>query len=106
MRYRVMRLIVMFDVPMDTSEQRRSYRRFRKALISEGFLMMQYSNYVRVCVNKKTADFVEKRITPLAPPGGKVQTMTVTERQYQAMHYIVGAPSTDITNSAERTIII
>ncbi|RRK10919.1 CRISPR-associated endonuclease Cas2 [Lactiplantibacillus garii] len=101
-----MRLIVMFDVPMDTSEQRRAYRRFRKALIGEGFLMMQYSNYVRVCVNKKAAQFVEKRITPLAPPGGKVQTMTVTEKQYQAMHYIVGEPSTDITNSSERTIVI
>lgn len=45
-----MRLIVMFDVPMDTSDQRRAYRHFHKALIREGFLMMQYSTYVRVCV--------------------------------------------------------
>ncbi|MDQ7936114.1 CRISPR-associated endonuclease Cas2 [Lactiplantibacillus sp. WILCCON 0030] len=101
-----MRLMVMFDLPVETSEERRSYRRFRKALIKEGFLMMQYSVYVRICPNKKTAGFIEKRITPLAPPGGKVQTMTVTEKQYQAMHYIVGEPSGDILNSAERTIII
>lgn len=54
-----MRLIVMFDVPMDTSEERRAYRHFHKALVREGFLMMQYSTYVRVCVNKKAAEFVE-----------------------------------------------
>ncbi|MFB9769181.1 CRISPR-associated endonuclease Cas2 [Lactiplantibacillus modestisalitolerans] len=101
-----MRLIVMFDVPMDTSEQRRAYRHFRKALIREGFLMMQYSAYVRVCVNKKAAEFTEKRIAPLAPPGGKVQTMMMTEKQYQAMHYLVGEPSEDVLNSAERTIVI
>jgi len=106
MRYRVMRLIVMFDVPMDTSEERRAYRKFHKALIREGFLMMQYSNYVRVCSSPQTAKFIEKRISPLAPAGGTVQTMTVTEKQYQAMHYIVGEASTDILNSAERTIII
>lgn len=96
----------MFDVPVDTSEERRAYRKFRKALIKEGFLMMQYSVYVRICPNKQTAGFVEKRIKPLAPPGGKVQTMTVTEKQYQSMHYIVGEPSGDILNSAERTIVI
>jgi len=101
-----MRLMVMFDLPVDTSEQRRNYRRFRKALIREGFLMMQYSNYVRVCPNKKSAEFIERRIKPLAPPGGKVQTLMVTEKQYQSMHYIVGEASTDISNSAERTIII
>lgn len=53
MRYRVMRLMIMFDLPVLTSENRRNYRKFRKALINEGFLMMQYSIYVRVCSNKK-----------------------------------------------------
>lgn len=48
MRYRVMRLMVMFDLPVETSEQRREYRRFRKSLINEGFCMIQYSVYVRV----------------------------------------------------------
>lgn len=101
-----MRLMVMFDTPVETSEQRRAYRHFHKALIREGFLMMQYSIYVRVCINKKTAEFVEKRISPLAPAGSKVQTLTITEKQYQAMHFITGEPSEDIINSAERTIII
>lgn len=48
MRYRIMRLMIMFDLPMQTSKDRRNYRHFRKALISEGFFMMQFSVYVRV----------------------------------------------------------
>lgn len=52
-----MRLLIMFDLPVETSKERREYRQFRKRLINEGFLMIQYSVYVRVCVNKKSAQF-------------------------------------------------
>lgn len=45
-----MRLLIMFDLPVETSKERREYRQFRKRLINEGFLMIQYSVYVRVCV--------------------------------------------------------
>lgn len=62
MRYRIMRLMVMFDLPVETSEQRREYRKFRKKLINEGFMMMQYSIYVRVCVSRQSAKFMENRI--------------------------------------------
>ena len=58
MRYRMMRLMIMFDLPVE----RREYRQFRKRLINEGFLMIQYSIYERVCVSRKTATFLENRI--------------------------------------------
>lgn len=65
MRYRVMRLMVMFDLPVITSEDRRNYRQFRKLLINEGFLMIQESVYVRVAVNKQSADFLEQRLAKM-----------------------------------------
>lgn len=101
-----MRLMIMFDLPMTTSQNRRDYRKFRKALINEGCLMMQYSIYVRVCPSRQSAKFLEKRIKLFAPPAGTVQTMMVTEAQYQAMNFIVGEQSQDIRNSAARTIVI
>lgn len=52
MRYRIMRLMVMFDLPTDTSQQRKQYRQFRKKLLNEGFIMIQYSVYVRVCTTR------------------------------------------------------
>ena len=52
MKYKVMRMICMFDLPVETDKEKRIYRIFRKELIKEGFLMMQYSVYVRTCPNR------------------------------------------------------
>ncbi|WP_367369712.1 CRISPR-associated endonuclease Cas2 [Pediococcus parvulus] len=101
-----MRLMVMFDLPVETSKDRRNYRKFRKALLNEGFLMVQFSIYVRVCVNKKSAHLMEKRIATYAPADGLIQSLMVTEKQYNSMNFIVGEPKQDVRNSAERTIII
>ncbi|MFP6537310.1 CRISPR-associated endonuclease Cas2 [Latilactobacillus sp. VITA-14] len=101
-----MRLLVMFDLPVETSEDRKAYRHFRKALLNEGFLMIQYSVYVRVCVSKQSAQFIENRIAGFTPPAGLVQTLMVTEQQYNKMHFLLGESSDDVRNSAERTLIL
>ncbi|HIX02003.1 CRISPR-associated endonuclease Cas2 [Ligilactobacillus aviarius] len=101
-----MRLMVMFDLPMETSEQRKAYRVFRKKLINEGFLMIQYSVYVRVCVNRKAANFLEKRISTFLPKEGIIQTLMLTEKQYNDMHFLVGKEKDDVRNSSGRTIIL
>jgi len=101
-----MRLMIMFDLPMLSSTDRRNYRRFRKSLIQEGFLMMQFSVYVRVCPSSQNARAIEQRIAAITPKKGLVQSVMLTEKQYQAMHFISGEPNKDILNSAERTIMI
>lgn len=101
-----MRLMIMFDLPVDTAEERREYRQFRKKLINEDFLMIQYSVYERVCVTKKTAAFLEKRVKDFLPSGGVVQTLMVTEKQYNDMHFLVGSPVKDVRNSSDRTVIL
>ncbi|WP_039143225.1 CRISPR-associated endonuclease Cas2 [Fructilactobacillus fructivorans] len=101
-----MRLIVMFDLPVDTSEERRNYRKFRKELINEGFLMIQYSVYARVCVSKESARFTEARISTYAPSKGLIQTMMVTEKQYNSMHFLAGKKKEDIRNTSNRTVVI
>lgn len=68
--------------------------------------MMQFSVYVRVCANSKNAKAVEQRIAAITPEKGLVQSVMLTEKQYQAMHFIAGEPNHDIINSAERTIMI
>lgn len=98
--------MVLFDLPVETSQQRKEYRHFRKALLNEGFVMIQYSVYVRVCVNKQAAKFMEKRISNFVPKVGLIQTMMVTEKQYNDMHFLSGEPVDDIRNSSERTIVL
>ncbi|WP_061993353.1 CRISPR-associated endonuclease Cas2 [Fructobacillus ficulneus] len=101
-----MRLIVMFDLPMETSTNQRAYRQFRKALLSEGFLMMQESIYVRVATNQKAANLLEKRIGAFVPNEGLVQTLQVTEKQYASMHFLVGEEKQDIKNKDDKVIVI
>ena len=45
MSYRFMRMIVFFDLPTKTTADLREYRKFRKLLITNGFVMMQTSVY-------------------------------------------------------------
>ncbi|TWW10885.1 CRISPR-associated endoribonuclease Cas2 [Dellaglioa algida] len=106
MRYRIMRLLVMFDLPTKTSSERRAYRHFRKSLLNEGFLMIQYSVYVRVCVSKQSAQFIENRIASYVPDEGLIQTLMVTEQQYNKMHFLAGELKKDVRNSSERTLIL
>ena len=45
MKYKLMRMLCMFDLPVDTEKEKRAYRIFRKNLIKEGFVMIQFSIY-------------------------------------------------------------
>lgn len=90
MKYKVMRLICMFDLPVDTGDEKRAYRIFRKNLIKEGFVMMQYSVYIRTCPNRDFAERIEKKLKKYTPATGNVRTLMVTEKQYEDMKLFVG----------------
>ncbi len=101
-----MRLMVMFDLPTETSKQRKQYRQFRKKLINEGFIMIQYSVYVRVCTTKSAAEFLEKRIKDFLPDEGIIQSLVLTEKQYSDMHFLRGRMIEEVRNSSKRTVIL
>ena len=96
----------MFDLPTETAQERKEYRQFRKKLINEGFVMVQFSVYVRVCVTRQTAKFLEKRVGNFLPHGGLVQSLMVTEKQYNDMRFLVGKPVEDVRNTSDRTVIL
>ena len=94
MKYKVMRVICMFDLPVETDEEKRGYREFRKSLIKEGFIMMQYSVYIRTCPNRDYANRLQRRVQKIAPDKGNVRLLMITEKQYQDMILIIGTKST------------
>lgn len=85
-----MRVMIMFDLPTDTKEERRLYSKFRKGLISEGFLMMQYSIYIKCCINKDAANSSVNYVKRILPPHGHVRALTITEKQYEKMKILLG----------------
>lgn len=89
-RVRFMRLLVFFDLPIETAAQRKEYRLFRKFLIKDGYLMMQESVYAKLVVNDGAAGASVMRLRKHRPPEGLVQVLKVTEKQFATMDYITG----------------
>ena len=106
MSYRFMRVIVMFDLPVTTETNRREYAKFRKFLIKSGFLMMQESVYIRLALNQNAANMICDMLRAHCPSEGVVQVLTITEKQFQKMEFIIGEMSTETVNSDERLLIL
>ena len=106
MSYRFMRTLVFFDLPTETLEDKRNYRLFRKALIKNGFIMLQESVYTRMLITPSAQQSVVNVIRKNKPPRGLVQILMITEKKIATMEYITGEFHTDIIDSDERLVII
>lgn len=101
-----MRTIIFFDLPNIYAKDKRNYTLFRKFLINEGFLMLQESVYSKIILNSIQADLLLKKIRANSPKKGIIQVMTITEKQYAQIEYIIGDPETKIINNEDRLIIL
>ncbi len=101
-----MRILLFFDLPTDTAKDRRRYSKFRKLLINEGFIMMQESVYTKLALNTSVVNSVRDKIYKNKPPKGIVQMLTITEKQFNSIEYVVGNKDTDVLDNTERMIII
>ena len=106
MTYRFMRVTVFFDLPTITQEDRREYNRFRRYLIKSGFLMMQESVYSKLAQNSGVADAIINNVRKNKPADGLVQLLSVTEKQFQKMEYIIGNSKSKVLDSDDRLVII
>lgn len=104
MNNRFMRLIVFFDLPMETSGERKEYAIFHKFLIKNGFIMMQKSVYSKLVINNVTSDAVKRKIAQNVPPAGIVELLEVTENQFSRIDYLVGEKQSLVEESLERLI--
>ena len=89
-----MRVIVFFDLPTLSAEEKRAYIKFRKFLIQDGYIMMQESVYCKLAMNQNK------------PSAGLVQVLTITEKQYSNIEMIVGENQSDIISTSERMIVL
>lgn len=83
-------LVAMFDLPVTTKDLRRQYARFRKALISRGFTMLQFSVYARHCASEDFAKGVRDDVRGVLPPHGQVRLLAITDRQFGKMEVYFG----------------
>ena len=105
MSYRYMRVIVLFDLPVASAEERREYTRFRKYLLKSGFLMMQESVYCKMALNQTTAGSIKDGIRKNSPNEGIVQMLCITEKQYNKIECVCGKMKKSVLDTDERLVI-
>ena len=106
MSYRFMRVIVFFDLPVLTADDRRAYRKFRKSMLKKGFIMLQESVYCRMALNKTMADQILDSIKCDKPEKGLVMSLLITEKQFERMEFITGEFVTDMIDTDERVVFL
>ncbi len=103
-RIRFMRILVLFDLPIETRAERRIYAKFRKYLIKNGFYMLQKSVYCKMVLNGSNAEAVKKNLRHNRPDRGLVQVLLVTEKQFVRMECITGESSTDVLSDTRTRV--
>ncbi len=88
--YRIVWLLVMFDLPVGTKGERRRATQFRHALLDMGFEMSQFSVYMRFCAGKEAAEAYIAQIEPSLPPSGKVHVVQITDKQFEKIRTFRG----------------
>ena len=88
--YRIMWVLVFFDLPTETKKDRKIYARFRKDIIASGFVMFQFSIYMRHCASKENAEVHMKRVKSILPAKGNIGIMCITDKQFGMMEIFRG----------------
>lgn len=84
-----MRMIVFFDLPVQTKTERRHATTFRNFLLKDGYHMLQFSVYARVCNGNDAVKKHESRLKASLPPNGSIRLLVVTEKQYQSIQILL-----------------
>ena len=101
-----MRVLVFFDLPVITEENKRAYRKFGKFLLKNGFLMLQESVYCKLALNSTAVRTIVDNVHKNKPEEGLIQLLSVTEKQYAKMDIIIGNIKNEVLDSDERLVIL
>ena len=101
-----MRVIVMFDVPVKTKDERKKATKFRTNLLKQGFFMMQFSVYVRVVRGITAANSAVERLKNILPPRGNVRSFIITEKQFDKMQLLLGDDDEQMKKSKPKEVTL
>lgn len=100
--YRIMWVLVFFDLPTETRKDRKIYAKFRKEILADGFSMFQFSIYLRHCPSKENADVHIKRVKKLLPEKGHVGIMCITDKQFGMMEIFRGHDAVETPGTVQQ----
>ena len=95
--YRIMWVLVFFDLPTETKKDRKVYTEFRNKLIKDGFTMFQFSIYLRHCASAENAEVHIKRVKKELPTKGHIGILCITDKQFGNMELFFGKEVKEIS---------
>ncbi|GAB3424378.1 CRISPR-associated endonuclease Cas2 [Niabella aquatica] len=100
--YRIMWVIVMFDMPTETKADRKRYAKFRKQILDDGFNMFQFSMYIRHCMSRENAEVHVQRVKKILPQKGHIGIMCITDKQFGQMEIFNGKEAAEALVPAQQ----
>ena len=100
--YRTMWVLFLFDLPTETKKERRDASQFRKKLLESGFMMFQFSIYMRFCQSMENAEMHTKRVKNILPEKGKVGIFAITDKQFGRMEIFHGIKKQETNPPAQQ----
>ena len=98
-------VMVMFDLPTVTRDEKREYTRFRKYLLHEGFCQLQFSVYAKFSASRENAGKYYRYIKTAVPPHGHVRILMVTDKQFGEMVSLYGKSVREIEKKPEQLLL-
>ncbi len=100
--YRIMWVLVFFDLPTETKTDRKNYTKFRKNIIDDGFQMFQFSMYIRHCSSRENSEVHIKRVKTILPVKGHIGIMCITDKQFGMMEIFRGKDQVEVPETAQQ----
>lgn len=100
--YRIMWVMVFFDLPTETKKERKVSSDFRNKLIKDGFTMFQFSIYLRHCPSRENAEVHIKRVKKMLPDKGHIGILCITDKQFGMMELYYGEKACDKNTTGQQ----
>ncbi len=99
-------VLVFFDLPVGTPEERRDASNFRKDLIKDGYMMVQFSVYARPCGSADRVDTQVRRLRPKIPNQGEVRGLIISDAQWGRMIVVRSQKKEDPEDMPEQMMFL
>lgn len=101
-----MRIVVFFDLPVETAAERRAYRKFRMGLIRLGFMMFQKSVYVKLALNPTVQNSIMENVRRMKPESGTINMLCLTEKQFERIECVLGNNTSNLVDNTDRLVVL
>ena len=98
-------MIVLFDLPVVSTEDRKAASLFRNDLLKMGFAMSQFSVYYKMLTGKEKVERYAGLVEAIVPAHGKVDIVYITDKQYANTVTLYGKGNREILEKPSQLVL-